>query len=75
MENESVKGYFWGAVTTTVLLVLTYLIAPLSGSVDENKSSIVLHETRLSVLESEVQNAFRRIEKKLDQIDKRLNGK
>ena len=69
----AVKHYFWGAISTTIILVLLYLIAPLSGRVSLNNNTIIRHETRITVMENKIQEGFTRIEKKLDKIDLRLN--
>ena len=54
------------------MLVLGYMIVPLSASVDKNKDQINDIDIRVTVLETRISEGFDRIEKKLDQIDLKM---
>jgi len=70
--EHTLRGVGWGVIWTIVMLVLGYLIVPLSASVSKNKDQLNEMEIRVTVLETKITEGFFRIEKKLDQIDSKM---
>ena len=70
--EHTIRGVGWGVIWTIVMLVLGYLIVPLSANVNRNESQLNDIDTRVTVLESKITEGFSRIEKKLDQIDEKM---
>ena len=70
--EHTIRGVGWGVIWTIVMLVLGYLIVPLSASIDKNKDQLNSIEIRVTVLETKIAEGFNRIEKKLDQIDEKM---
>ena len=70
--EHTIRGVGWGVIWTVVMLVLGYMIVPLSASVDKNKDQINDIDIRVTVLETRISEGFDRIEKKLDQIDLKM---
>ena len=54
------------------MLVLGYMIVPLSANVDKNQDQLNDIDIRVTVLETKITEGFQRIEKKLDQIDSKM---
>lgn len=71
-SEHTIRGVGWGVIWTIVMLVLGYLIVPLSTNVNKNKAQLNDIDTRVTVLESKITEGFSRIEKKLDQIDEKM---
>lgn len=70
--EHTIRGVGWGVIWTIVMLVLGYMIVPLSASVDKNEDQLNDIDIRVTVLESKITEGFSRIEKKLDQIDEKM---
>jgi hypothetical protein len=70
--EHTIRGVGWGVIWTIVMLVLGYMIVPLSANVDKNKDQINDIDIRVTVLETRISEGFDRIEKKLDQIDLKM---
>ena len=70
--EHTIRGVGWGTIWTIVMLVLGYMIVPLSASVDDNKDQLNSIDIRVTVLETKITEGFKRIEKKLDQIDTKM---
>lgn len=70
--EHTIRGVGWGVIWTIVMLVLGYLIVPLSASIDKNKDQLNSIDIRVTVLETKIAEGFNRIEKKLDKIDQKM---
>jgi hypothetical protein len=70
--EHALRGAGWGVIWTIVMLVLGYLIIPLSAGVNDNENQLDLLETRVAVIETRITEGFARIEKKLDKIENKL---
>jgi len=70
--EHTIRGVGWGVIWTIVMLVLGYLIVPLSADVNSNKDRLNDIDIRVTVLETKITEGFSRIEKKLDQIDAKM---
>ena len=70
--EHTIRGVGWGVIWKIVMLVLGYLIVPLSANVNRNEDQLNDIDTRVTVLESKITEGFSRIEKKLDQIDEKM---
>ena len=70
--EHTIRGVGWGVIWTIVMLVLGYLIVPLSANVNRNEDQLNDIDIRVTVLESKITEGFSRIEKKLDQIDEKM---
>lgn len=70
--EHTIRGVGWGVIWTIVMLVLGYLIVPLSANVNRNEDQLNDIDIRVTVLESKITEGFGRIEKKLDQIDEKM---
>jgi len=70
--EHTIRGVGWGVIWTIVMLVLGYLIVPLSADVNSNKDKLNDIDIRVTVLETKITEGFSRIEKKLDQIDAKM---
>lgn len=70
--EHTIRGVGWGVIWTIVMLVLGYLIVPLSANVNRNEDQLNDIDTRVTVLESKITEGFSRIEKKLDHIDEKM---
>ena len=70
--EHTIRGVGWGVIWTIVMLVIGYMIVPLSASVDKNEDQLNSIDIRVTVLETKITEGFNRIEKKLDQIDQKM---
>ena len=70
--EHTLRGVGWGVIWTIVMLVLGYLIVPLSAKVDVNKDQLNDLDIRVTVLETKIDEGFNRLEKKLDKIDTKM---
>jgi hypothetical protein len=70
--EHTIRGVGWGVIWTIVMLVLGYMIIPLSASVEKNEDQLNSIDIRVTVLETKIAEGFNRIEKKLDQIDQKM---
>ena len=70
--EHTIRGVGWGVIWTVVMLVLGYMIVPLSANVDKNQDQLNEIDIRVTVLETKITEGFQRIEKKLDQIDSKM---
>tara|TARA_R110000744_G_C18990906_1_gene520547 strand:- start:154 stop:426 length:273 start_codon:yes stop_codon:yes gene_type:complete len=70
--EHTIRGVGWGVIWTIVMLVLGYLIVPLSANINRNEDQLNDIDIRVTVLESKITEGFSRIEKKLDQIDSKM---
>ena len=70
--EHTIRGVGWGVIWPIVMLVLGYMIIPLSASVEKNEDQLNSIDIRVTVLETKIAEGFNRIEKKLDQIDQKM---
>ena len=70
--EHTIRGVGWGVIWTIVMLVLGYLIVPLSDDVNSNKDQLNSIDIRVTVLETKITEGFSRIEKKLDKFDQKM---
>jgi uncharacterized membrane protein len=72
--EHTLRGVGWGIIWAIILMVMGYLIVPLSGRVKNNESNVQNLDTRVAVLETRISEGFSRIEKKLDKIEEKLEN-
>ena len=70
--EHTLRGVGWGVIWTIVMLVLGYLIIPLSAKVETNNDQLNDLDIRVTVLETKIEEGFNRLEKKLDKIDQKM---
>jgi hypothetical protein len=73
-EQERRQTYTigWGALWAVVLLVLGYLIMPLSTRVDHNSTSIHALDIRMTKSETEVSLGFKTMSNRFDRLEEML---